>query len=72
MELVIKVGSNWEYHFWQCVFSPACHFFNCYLIPPLPTLGHYWGDSLTNLILITFFNDFDLKVTGNLMVSLGS
>ena len=28
-------------------------FFNCYLAVPGPTLGHSWGDSLTNLMLIT-------------------
>ena len=29
------------------------HIFNCYLAAPRPTLGHYWGGSLTHLMLIT-------------------
>ena len=28
-------------------------FFNCYLATPQPTLGNYWGVSLTHLVLIT-------------------
>ena len=31
----------------------SIHFFNCYLAAPQPTLGHYWGGSLTHLMLIT-------------------
>ena len=30
-------------------------FFNCYLAVPRPPLGHSWGDSLTNPMLITAF-----------------
>ena len=30
-------------------------FFNCYLAVPRPTLGHFWGDSLPNPMLITAF-----------------
>ena len=33
-------------------------FFNCYLAAPRPTLGHYWGDSLTYPMLITAFYMF--------------
>ena len=33
-------------------------FFNCYLAVPLPTLGHSWGDSLINPMLITAFAQF--------------
>ena len=30
-------------------------FFNCYLAAPWPTLGHYWGGSLTHPMLIIAF-----------------
>ena len=33
-------------------------FFNCYLAASQPTLGHYQGDSLTNLMLITALQPF--------------
>ena len=29
-------------------------FFNCYLAAPRPTLGYYWGGSLTQPMLIAF------------------
>ena len=38
-------------------------YFNCNLAAPLPTSGHYQGDSLTHLMLITAF--------GSLITSLG-
>ena len=31
------------------------YFFNCYLVAPRPTSGHYRGDSLTHPMLITAF-----------------
>ena len=38
-------------------YLPTLHshwiFFNCYLAAPWPTLGHYWGGSLTHLMVIT-------------------
>ena len=47
-------------------------FFNCYLAVPRPTLGHSWGDSLANPMLITaFFYIFDPKVTRSLVTRLG-
>ena len=39
-----------EYQVWNLTF-----FFNCHLAVPWPTLGHSQGDSLTNLMLITAF-----------------
>ena len=45
-------------------------FFNCCLTAPLLTLGYSYGDRLTNLMLITTFNQFDLKVTRNLVMRL--
>ena len=47
------------------------YFFNCYLPAPRTTLGLYWGDSLTQPMLITVFYIFDLKVIGSLVVRLG-
>ena len=39
--------------------SHTCAFFlNCYLAAPRPTLGHFRGDSLTHLMLITVFLHF--------------
>ena len=35
-------------------------FFNCYSAVPWPILGHYQGDSLTHLVLITAFLQFRL------------
>ena len=46
-------------------------FFNCYLAAPWPTLGHYRGDSLTHLMLITVFCIFDPRVTGSRVMRLG-
>ena len=44
-------------YFFSCYFIPVI--FNCYL-----ALGHCWGDSLTNPILITtFFIDFQPKAS---------
>ena len=34
------------------------YFFNSYLAVPQPTLGYFWGNSLTNLMLITAFVQF--------------
>ena len=31
------------------------YFLNCFFAAPQPILGHYWGDSLTHLILIMRF-----------------
>ena len=31
------------------------NFFSCCLAAPLPTLGHFWGGSLSHLMLITVF-----------------
>ena len=47
------------------------YIFNCYLAAPRPTLGHYRGDSLTHLMLITAFYIFDPKVTRSLVARLG-
>ena len=42
------------------VFDKVWHrrqiFLNCNLAVPQPTWGHPWGDSLTNLLLITVFS----------------
>ena len=47
-------------------------FFNCYLAAPRRTLGHYWGSSLTNPMLITAFDSwFDPKITRSLVTRLG-
>ena len=46
-------------------------FFNRYLAAPQPTLGHYRGDSLTHLMLVTVFYIFDPKVTRNLITRFG-
>lgn len=49
--------------------SETFFIFNCYLVAPLPSLGHYRGGSLTNLLLITAYRYlFD---TGSLVVNLG-
>ena len=32
--------------------------FNCYLAAPRPTMGNFWGDSLTHPMLITAFLNF--------------
>ena len=53
--------------FWTC-FSP---FFNCYLAAPQPTLSHYQGSSLIQLMLITVLSHFWLRVTKCLITSLG-
>ena len=42
-------------------------FFNCYFAAPQQTLGHYRGDSLTNLMFITAFVK---NVTESLLMSL--
>ena len=34
---------------------PRSIFLNCYLVAPRPTLRHYWGGSLTHLILVSAF-----------------
>ena len=48
-------------------------FLNCYLAVPRPTLGHSWGDSLSNLMVITaFFYYFDPKVIRSLVMRFGS
>ena len=39
-------------------------FLNCYMAALQPTLGHYWVDRLTHLMLITVFYIFNLKVSG--------
>ena len=54
-----------------CIYQQFFFFFNCYLAAPWPTLGHYQGDSLTHLMLITAFYIFDPKVTGSLVARLG-
>ena len=53
------------------VFSLKMFFFNCCLAAPWPTLGHYWGNSLTYLMLITALYFFGPKVTGSLIMRLG-
>ena len=45
--------------------------FNCCLVAPRPTSGHYRGDNLTHPMLITAFYIFDPKVTGSLVARLG-
>ena len=42
-------------------FFSTCCFFNCYLVAPWPALGHYRGDSLTHLMLITAVLHFQPK-----------
>ena len=44
----------------------VANFFIYYLAAPLPTLGHYWGDSLLHLILITAFLVINIKPEGHL------
>ena len=41
-------------------------FLNCYLAYPRLTLSHYWGDSLTLLMVITTFLQFWLECQGTL------
>ena len=36
----------------------TCNFSNCYMAAPQPTLGHSWGSSLTNSMLITAFDTY--------------
>ena len=45
--------------------------FNCCLVAPRPTSGHYRGDNLTHPMLITAFYIFDPRVTGSLVARLG-
>ena len=47
-------------------------FFNCYLAAPQPTMGHCQGADLTNLMFITAFTYFNLKVTGSLLTKVGT
>ena len=54
------LGIKFPLHRVEIEFSKTHHwllnsFFNSYLPVPLLTLGHYWGDSLNNLIRITAF-----------------
>ena len=44
--------------------------FICFLLVPWPALGHCQGDSLNTPMLITTFDTYDPKVTGNLVTSL--
>ena len=48
------------------------HFFKCYLAALQQTLDHYQGDSLTRPMLITAEYIFDPKVTGKLVMRLGT
>ena len=51
-----SISNLWQYfRLWSCQHKqPFCwYFLNCYLAAPLPTLGHYRGGSLTQLMLIT-------------------
>ena len=67
--------SEWAYQ-WEMSFNPDLNkqapkvkysrkmtksFFNCYLVAPQPTLGHYREDSLTHPMLITVFYWFQPK-----------
>ena len=47
------------------------YFFICHLVAPWPNLGHCWGGSLTNLMLITTFIYFNPKHTKCLITRLG-
>ena len=38
------------FHCWLWIIN---FFLNCYLAAPRPSFGHYWGGSLTHLMLIT-------------------
>ena len=49
----LEILEKTTFHPWK--FCKVFFFFNCYLAVPQPTLGHSWGDSLTNLMLITAF-----------------
>ena len=53
------------------MYSKQINFFNNYLAAPQPTLGHYWGGSLTHPILIIMFYIFAPKVAGSLVAKLG-
>ena len=50
--------SMWRGEFYKCNFHHTCeeNFFNCYLVIPQTNLGYSWGNSLTNLMLITVFS----------------
>lgn len=51
--------------------EPKWIFFVCYVTALLPNLDHWWGDSLTNLMLINVFcySIGDRKVKGSLVAS---
>ena len=44
----------------------------CYLATPRLTLGHSWGDSLSNLMLITAFVNYRFKGHPKLRSEVGS
>ena len=46
------------------------HFFISYLAAPRLTLGHYWGNSLSHLMLITALFSFEWKTTRSLVADL--
>ena len=55
------------------VHSNPVMFLNCYLAGPHLTLGHCWGSSLTNPVLITDLDSwFNEKVSGSLLTRLGT
>ena len=57
-------------HFFRCLYQLLLeweyYFFICYLATPWPTVGYYWENSLTHLMLISMFDQFLSQSTGSL------